>query len=96
MTLELLRGARHRPIRDEGIELGLAIDELPGQRETKRAAGAVGILTTGLMGRQRTYEALITYANGAVSGPLVSAHGVPTSITVRHSVTTCFNPVVLP
>jgi inosine/xanthosine triphosphatase len=59
-----------RSIRERGVELGHAMDELTGQRETKRGAGAVGILTGGLVDRQRAYEVLIAYA----MAPFLSAH----------------------
>lgn len=45
-----------------GMELGHAMDRVTGGRDTKRGAGAVGILTGGLVDRQRAYEALVTYA----------------------------------
>ena len=46
----------------EGQELGHAMDALTGGRDTKRGAGAVGILTAGMIDRQRAYEMLVTYA----------------------------------
>jgi inosine/xanthosine triphosphatase len=46
----------------EGVELGHAMDRVTGEHDTKRGAGAVGILTAGLVDRQRAYEALVTYA----------------------------------
>ncbi|HET7565114.1 MAG TPA: inosine/xanthosine triphosphatase [Gemmatimonadaceae bacterium] len=45
-----------------GSELGHAMDALTGMRDTKHAQGAVGILTDGLVDRQRAYEVLVTYA----------------------------------
>ncbi len=45
-----------------GAELGDAMDSLVGQANTKHAAGAVGILTAGLIDRQGAYEMLVTYA----------------------------------
>lgn len=45
-----------------GTELGHAMDALVGEHDTKRGAGAVGILTGGLVDRQRAYEVLVTYA----------------------------------
>ena len=51
-----------RLIRDRGMELGHAMDELTGLQETKLGAGAVGILTAGLVDRQRAYEVLVAYA----------------------------------
>ena len=65
-----LPGSVARLIRDRGMELGHAMDELTGQRETKHGAGAVGILTAGLVDRQRAYEVLVAYA----LAPLLSAH----------------------
>ena len=50
---ELVRG---------GMELGQAMDKVTGERDVKRGAGAVGILTRGLVTRQEAYEALIAYA----------------------------------
>jgi inosine/xanthosine triphosphatase len=46
----------------EGIELGVAMDRLVGAHDTKRGRGAVGILTAGLVDRQRAYEAIVAYA----------------------------------
>jgi len=48
-------------IRD-GVELGHAIDQLVGTTNIKHGAGAVGILTEGLVNRQEAYEALVAYA----------------------------------
>ncbi len=45
-----------------GVELGHAMDALVRVRGTKHGAGAVGILTGGLVDRQRAYEVLVTYA----------------------------------
>lgn len=45
-----------------GLELGHAMDRLTGARDTKRGAGAVGILTDGLVDRQQAYEVLVSYA----------------------------------
>lgn len=45
-----------------GLELGHAIDQLTGARDTKRGAGAVGVLTAGLVDRRAAYEVLVTYA----------------------------------
>lgn len=46
----------------EGAELGHAMDAVSGGTDTKTNAGAVGILTAGLIDRQRAYESLVTYA----------------------------------
>ncbi|HEY9227555.1 MAG TPA: inosine/xanthosine triphosphatase [Gemmatimonadaceae bacterium] len=46
----------------EGLELGHAMDRLIGEHDTKRGKGAVGILTAGLVDRQRAYEILVSYA----------------------------------
>ena len=45
-----------------GVELGHAMDALTGHTNTKHGAGAVGVLTAGLIDRQRAYEVLVTYA----------------------------------
>ncbi|HEU4989948.1 MAG: inosine/xanthosine triphosphatase [Gemmatimonadota bacterium] len=45
-----------------GLELGHAMDRLTGAHDTKRGAGAVGILTAGLVDRQQAYETLVAYA----------------------------------
>lgn len=45
-----------------GVELGHAMDRVANARNTKHGAGAVGILTGGLIDRQRAYETLVTYA----------------------------------
>lgn len=46
----------------QGVELGHAIDQLANTHGTKHGAGAVGILTAGLVDRQRAYEPLVAYA----------------------------------
>jgi inosine/xanthosine triphosphatase len=46
----------------EGQELGHAMDALTGGSNTKHGAGAVGILTAGLVDRQAAYEVLVAYA----------------------------------
>ncbi|MEO7999627.1 MAG: inosine/xanthosine triphosphatase, partial [Gemmatimonadaceae bacterium] len=45
-----------------GTELGHAMDKVAKLVDTKRRTGAVGILTAGLIDRQRAYEPLITYS----------------------------------
>lgn len=45
-----------------GVELGHAMDRVANAHNTKHGAGAVGILTAGLIDRQRAYETLVTYA----------------------------------
>jgi inosine/xanthosine triphosphatase len=50
---ELVRG---------GLELGHAMDRVTGEQDVKRGAGAVGILTAGLVNRQAAYEVLVAYA----------------------------------
>lgn len=47
---------------DAGLELGDAMDRHTGGRDTKYGAGASGILTAGLVDRQRAYETILTYA----------------------------------
>jgi inosine/xanthosine triphosphatase len=46
----------------EGVELGHAMDRYVNERNTKQGKGAVGILTAGLVDRQRAYESLVSYA----------------------------------
>ncbi|HYD52803.1 MAG TPA: inosine/xanthosine triphosphatase [Gemmatimonadaceae bacterium] len=46
----------------DGMELGDAMDRLLRQRGTKQGAGAVGVLTAGLIDRQRAYEPMLVYA----------------------------------
>ena len=46
----------------QGVELGHAMDRVTGGHDTKHGVGAVGILTAGLVDRQRAYESLVTYA----------------------------------
>jgi inosine/xanthosine triphosphatase len=45
-----------------GLELGHAMDRLVREHNTKQGKGAVGILTAGLVDRQRAYEVLVSYA----------------------------------
>ncbi len=45
-----------------GEELGHAMDAVADTVGTKHGRGAVGILTAGLIDRQRAYEPLVTYA----------------------------------
>ena len=45
-----------------GLELGHAMDRVTGAHDVKRGAGAVGILTAGLVNRQSAYEVLVAYA----------------------------------
>jgi inosine/xanthosine triphosphatase len=45
-----------------GLELGHAMDRIVGEHDTKRGKGAVGILTAGIVDRQRAYEVLVSYA----------------------------------
>lgn len=46
----------------QGLELGHAMDQLVAEHDTKQGKGAVGILTAGLVDRQRAYEMLVVYA----------------------------------
>lgn len=57
-------------IRD-GVELGHAIDQLLGTENIKHGAGAVGILTDGLVSRQAAYETIIAYAMAPVLGDTI-------------------------
>lgn len=52
-----------------GMELGHAMDAVAGTVNVKQAGGAVGILTAGLVSRQRAYEVLVAYA----LAPFISA-----------------------
>ena len=45
-----------------GMELGQAMDAVTGQHDVKRGAGAVGVLTAGLVTRQAAYETIVAYA----------------------------------
>jgi inosine/xanthosine triphosphatase len=54
----------------DGLELGDAMDRVAGTHDLKRGQGAVGILTGGLIDRQRAYEALITYALAPFLSPV--------------------------
>lgn len=45
-----------------GQELGEAMDAHVGASNTKQGPGAVGLLTAGLIDRQRAYETIVTYA----------------------------------
>jgi inosine/xanthosine triphosphatase len=53
----------------EGMELGHAMDAVSGGQDTKRGAGAVGILTDGLVDRRRAYEVLVAYALAPLIAP---------------------------
>jgi inosine/xanthosine triphosphatase len=57
-----LPNAVARLIREEGLELGVAMDRLTGEYNVKHRQGAVGILTAGLVDRQAAYEVILTYA----------------------------------
>ena len=58
MPLPAIVAARVRA----GEELGHAMDAVANTVGTKHGRGAVGILTAGLIDRQRAYEPLVTYA----------------------------------
>ncbi|MFP4321632.1 MAG: DUF84 family protein [Anaerolineales bacterium] len=45
-----------------GAELGAAMDALTGLTNTKQHVGAIGILTDGLLDRQRAYEVIVRLA----------------------------------
>lgn len=47
---------------ERGVELGHAMDAVARTTGTKHGAGAVGLLTAGLIDRQGAYETLVTYA----------------------------------
>jgi inosine/xanthosine triphosphatase len=52
-----------------GIELGLAMDRLVGEKNTKHKEGAIGILTTGLLNRRQAYENIIRLAAAPFRSP---------------------------
>ena len=52
-------------IRD-GLELGHAMDRLIGEHDTKHGKGAVGILTAGLVDRQRRVRSARQLCGGAI------------------------------
>lgn len=58
-----------------GMELGHAMDKVTGHSNTKHGAGAVGILTAGLVDRQGAYEVLVAYA----CAPFLATSGPPSS-----------------
>ena len=57
----------------DGVELGHAIDRLIGTENIKHGAGAVGILTEGLVSRQQAYEVILAYALAPVLGEAMYA-----------------------
>lgn len=59
----------------DGVELGHAMDRVTGAIGTKHGAGAVGILTAGLVDRQRAYETLVAYALAPFLSPAQYAEG---------------------
>lgn len=61
-SLVMTLPARVAALVREGAELGHAMDALTGTHNVKQGAGAVGILTHGLVTRQQAYEALVAYA----------------------------------
>lgn len=52
-----------------GEELGLAVDRLAGQHDTKRGPGAVGILTRGLVRRDEAFRVATAYAMAQLLHP---------------------------
>ena len=61
-SLSMQLPARVAAMIRDGLELGHAMDQLIDARNTKHGAGAVGILTDGMVDRQRAYEIIVTYA----------------------------------
>lgn len=49
-------------IREDGRELGEAMDEYANTQDVKRGQGAIGILTRGLLDRQGAYEYIVKLA----------------------------------
>ncbi len=60
-----------RLVRD-GLELGHAMDAWSGRQNVKQGAGAVGILTHGLVSRQQAYEVIVAYALAPVLSSLAN------------------------
>lgn len=58
-----------------GEELGPAMDAVAGLVNVKHGAGAVGILTAGLVDRQAAYEVLVAYALSPWLAPAFWAEG---------------------
>lgn len=52
----------------DGMELGHAMDMVSGTHNVKQGAGAVGMLTRGLVTRQQAYEVLVAYALAPLLG----------------------------
>jgi inosine/xanthosine triphosphatase len=52
-----------------GMELGLAMDRLVGDHNTKQKEGAIGILTDGLLNRQKAYEMIVLLATAPFRKP---------------------------
>jgi inosine/xanthosine triphosphatase len=57
----------------QGRELGLVMDELVGEVNTKQRQGAVGILTHGLISREGALEIAVLYALARFLHPLYEA-----------------------
>jgi inosine/xanthosine triphosphatase len=75
---ETVRGALARaraPRAAAQAELGVGMDRLTGERNTKHGKGAVGILTRGLVDRQEAYEVILTYALAPFLSPELWARG---------------------
>ena len=56
-----------------GAELGPAVDALVGTTNIKHGEGAVGVLTAGLVDRQRAYEVILAYALAPLLAPALWA-----------------------
>lgn len=76
-SLAMLLPDRVAALVRDGMELGHAMDHVTGGRDTKHGAGAVGILTAGLVDRQRAYESLVTYALAQFLAPAYYSGDVP-------------------
>jgi inosine/xanthosine triphosphatase len=64
----------------EGVELGVAMDRVTGSHDTKRGSGAVGVLTAGMVDRQRAYEVLVAYALARFLTPALYAMSPPPAL----------------
>jgi inosine/xanthosine triphosphatase len=63
-------------------ELGHAMDHVANTTDVKRGQGAVGILTAGLIDRQRAYEAILIYALAPWLAPDYWRHDPSSDVTL--------------
>ena len=58
-----------RLITREGVEMGHAMDRLTGDSDTKRKMGFEGIVTSGLIDRRESFEAVLAYTLAPLISP---------------------------